>query len=191
MNYINYYNGENCMYSFTFEGFSKEEATRIQAYLLQDNPLFINDEEVLNKINESPKEIFKCEAYTEGEIYIKKALDSEDHYILFGYCKTVNNQLEKEYNMSCNIYEGMNFIAFVSLLESRGIYSCQTSTFSWVYEPKVNPNKLTRYDSRKVGGMLLDETLSEDYEVSENFNIRDNPVAIFTNNKKETKVKKK
>ena len=32
MSYINYYNGENKLISFEFEGLTKEEALRIQAY---------------------------------------------------------------------------------------------------------------------------------------------------------------
>ena len=58
MSYINYYNGENSLISFEFEGLTKEEGKRIQAYLLQDSTFFIQDEEALKKISEEASELF-------------------------------------------------------------------------------------------------------------------------------------
>lgn len=191
MSYINYYNGENSLISFEFDGLTKEESERIQAYLLQDSTFFIKDEEALKKISEEPIELFKCEPYTEGEIYIKRSNDNKDHFILSGYSRSINGDQECEYNMSSNIYEGLNFIAFVSILENRKNSHCEFSSFSWIYEKAYDPNKLLRYDSKNglIGNFEPTYAIVE-YETTDGFTIKSNPIKTFNKNKKETKIKK-
>lgn len=191
MSYINYYNGENNLYSFEFDGLTKEESERIQAYLLQDSTFFIKDEDALKKISEEPIELFKCEPYTEGEIYIKRSNDNKDHFVLSGYSRSVNGDKEYEYNMSSNIYEGLNFIAFVNILENRKNNHCEFSSFSWIYEKAHDPNKLLRYDIKNGPIGRIDPTYDiVEYEIVDGFTIKSSPVETFNKNKKETKVKK-
>ena len=166
MSYINYYNSENSLISFEFEGLTKEEATRLQAHLLQDSTFFIQDEEALKKISEEQQKLFKCDDYTKGEIYIKKLPENRDHYILDGYQKHVVGNDEYKFGLYANIYEGLNFIAFEGMKKNIDLCSYVSTTINWMYEKSYDPNKLVRFD------------------------IKNGPTEVFNKNKKETKVKK-
>ena len=191
MSYINYYNGENSLISFEFEGLTKEEGNRIQAYLLQDSTFFIQDKEALKKISEEAIELFKCDDYIEGEIYIKKSPENKDQYILEGYQKHVVGSDEYEFSLFSNIYEGLNFIAFESTKKNIQSPSCVSSSINWMYEKAYDPTKLVRFaiKNRPIG--RLEPTYERiEYETVDGFNIKKDPTEVFNKNKKEAKVKK-
>ena len=191
MSYINYYNGENSLISFEFEGLTKEEGKRIQAYLLQDSTFFIQDEEALKKISEEAIELFKCDDYVEIEIYIKKSPENKDHYILEGYQKHVVGNDEYEFSLFSNIYEGLNFIAFESMKKNIQSSSCVSSSINWMYEKAYDPTKLVRFDIKNGPIGRIEPTYEIiEYEIVDGFNIKKDPTEVFNKNKKEAKVKK-
>ena len=191
MSYINYYNGENKLISFEFDGLTKEEALRIQAYLLQDSTFFIDDEESLKRIGEEPIELFKCDDYVEGEIYIKKSKENRDHYILDGFQRHVIGNDEYEFGLSANIYEGLNFIAFEGMKKNIHSCSCTSTSINWMYEKSYDPTKLVRYDIKNGPIGRIEPTYEIlEYETVEGFNIKKDPTEVFNKNKKEAKVKK-
>lgn len=187
MKYKNYYNGENESFSFEFEGLTKEESLRIQAYLLKDSEIYINDLDSLNKISEQQEEISTAKGYSIGEVYIRKDLKVKGHFILSGYKKVVDSSGGvREYNLSSNIYEGLNFISTVSVLEDRGNISHKMSSVCWCYEKNRRPDKLIRYDAMK-GPTAIEEYDVIEYEVNNGFSIESNPTEIFKQNKRELK----
>lgn len=186
MKYKNYYNGEDESLSFEFEGLTKEESLRIQAYLLKDNDIYINDSDSLNKIDEQPKEISTEKGYSEGHIYIRKNQSNQGHYMLDGYKKIVDSLGDiSEYNLSANIFEGLNFISMVCMLEDRRTMSHKMSSTCWCYEKSHKPDKLICYNT--VKSLTSEEYDVIEYTVNEEFSIESNPTEIFRKNKKEIK----
>lgn len=190
MEYVNYYNGENTSVKFEFRGMSKEEAERVQAYLLRDNKFYIDDEDALSKISEHEEEILSDKNYSKTDIIIRKDPNQKGHMTLEGYMTVVDGQQDRfEYNLSSNIYEGLNFIAIVSLLQDRQSCECQFQSINWCYEKSYKPDKLIRYDIKTspIGGPGTTYDIIE-YEVEPGFKITSNPTQVFSNNKKELRT---
>lgn len=187
MKYKNYYNGENESFSFEFEGLTKEESLRVQAYLLKDNSIYINDFDSLDRISEQQEPISTEKGYSIGKIYIRKNKNNSGHLILSGYKKIVDCIGNvTEFNLSSNIYEGLNFISIVCLLEEKNNIVRGMSSTCWCYEKSYKPDKLTRYNSKK-GLPIVDENEVIEYTVNDGFCIASNPTEVFKQNKKEIK----
>ena len=186
MEYKNYYIGENEWALFEFEGLTKEESLRIQAYLLKDNDIYINDPDSLNKISEQHKEISMEKGYSASCIYIRKKQNDQGHYVLSGYKKIVDSVGGiNGYNLSANIFEGLNFISMVCTLEDRETMSHKMSSTCWCYEKSYKPDKLIRYNT--VKSLTSEEHDVFEYTVNDDFSIESNPTEIFKQNKKEIK----
>ena len=195
--YCNYYNGENANFTFMFENFEKEEAERIQAFLLQDSHFIIDDENVLDNIGRENISLIRDKNFTLGKIVISKDPQDKGHFIILGSSKT-KDSLGEETGLIYrgNIYEGLNFIAIVGLVQDEQTKTCHFSEVNWCYEKTVDPNRLTRYNIKnQTLGATVDKWDLEGgdivYTVSEDFKITDNPTKAFKESKKEVKVKKR
>lgn len=195
--YCNYYNGENANFTFYFEGFEKEEAERIQAFLLQDSHFIIDDSDVLEKIGKENISMIRDKNFTLGQVVISKDPEDKGHFVING-SSTSKDGLGDESSLTYrgNIYEGLNFIAIIGLVQDNQTKTCKFSEVNWCYEKTVDPTKLTRHNIKNAPiGATSDkwDLEGEDvvYTVSEDFKITDNPIKVFKEGKKEIKVKKK
>lgn len=195
--YYNYYNGEDANFTFIFDDFTKEEAERIQAYMLQDSHFIIEDENVLEKIGKEKIESIKDKNFTLGVVTISKDQNDKGHFIISGWSKTRDfDGAESGLIYRGDIYEGLNFIAIKGLVQDEKTHECKFSEVNWCYEKSVDLTRLIRYNIKNtpIGASndkwdLENEDIA--YYVGEDFKISDNPTKTFKEEKKEIKVKKR
>lgn len=198
--YVNYYNGEKMNIAFFFDGIIKEEAKRLQAYMLQDSHFIIDDNAVLDKLSENQEEIVADKDYTVGHITISSDENDKGHFKILGCSKTIDSQnKESALIYRGDIYAGLNCVAIVGLVQDEQTNTCHFSEVNWCYEKSVDPTSLTRYNiKRRPLNFDFDRHDSLDlegedlvYTVSDNFRITDDPTSVFKKSKKEIKVKKR
>ena len=195
--YCNYYNGEDANFAFVFEGMDKEEAERVQAYILQDSHFIIDDENVLDNLGKQEITSIRDKNFTLGHITIAKDSHDKGHYTINGWSKTKDFEGQDLDLRYCgNVYQGLNFIAVIGLVQDEKTKSCRFSEINWCYEKSVDPTRLTRHNIKNaVLGATTDRWDLEGgdvvYTVSEDFKITDNPTKTFKESKKEVKVKKR
>lgn len=195
--YYNYYNGEKANFTFFFDGFTEEEAKRIQAYMLQDSHFIIEDENALENIGKEKITSIRDKNFTLGTITVSKDPQDKGHFSILGCSTTKDFQGDEiELIYRGDIYEGLNFIAIKGLVQDKKTCTCKFSEVNWCYEKSVDPTKLTRYNikTRPLGERNDSLDLEgEDivYCVKEGFKITDNPAKTFKTAKKEVKAKRR
>lgn len=195
--YYNYYNGENANFTFFFDGFTKEEAERVQAYMLQDSHFILDDENVLENIGKEKITQIRDKNFTLGTITISKDPQDKGHFIILGCSRTKDFQGDESGLIyRGDIYEGLNFIAIKGLVQDEQTHMCKFSEVNWCYEKTVDPTRLTRYNIKNTPlGANSDkwDLEGEDivYRVKEGFRITDNPTKAFKESIKEVQVKKR
>lgn len=195
--YINYYNGEDANFSFIFEGVTKEEALRVQAYMLQDSHFIIQDENALEKLSEEQVEITREKNFTKGNISISKDSHDKGRLIITGSSKTTDFQGDVTGLVyRGNIYSGLNFIAITGIVEDEQTRMCKFSEVNWCYEKSVDPTRLTRHNIKNNPNGSKEDKLDlegEDiiYMVNEGFKITDNPTEVFKTAIRKLRVKRK
>ncbi len=195
--YCNCYNGENANFTFYFEDFEKEEAERIQAFLLQDSHFIIDDPNVLENIGKENISMIRNKNFTLGQVVISKDPEDKGHFIIKG-SSTSKDGVGDESSLTYrgNIYEGLNFIAIIGLVQDNQTKECKFSEVNWCYEKSVDPTRLTRYNIKTRPLGERNDSLDLEggdvvYIVEEGFKITDDPTKAFKTAKKEVKAKKR
>ena len=196
--YVNYYNDENTNLTFEFNNMTKEEAKRLQAYMLQDNHLIIYDENILDKISEKKEEIDETKPYMTGVITLEKSKSDKGHTTISGTSKSVDFSGEETITRYCaNIFEGLNFVSISGFREDEKTHHCMFSSVNWFHDKIYNPERVVRFNTKQmtIGAIEQDKFDLEgedlEYTVSEGFDISHNPTEEFKKGMKSVKVKKK
>jgi len=196
MEYLNFYNNEeeNATILFKFDEIKKEEALRLQAYLLKDNTFFVVDEDSLDKISEENRISSSKKISTIGEISLEKDPTDLNNIILSGTIITIDSSNQKHnYEISGSIFEGLNFVAITASKQDIQTSEHEFLSVNWCYEKSYKEDKLIRNDIKTPSTWIASEPDCDviEYTVSDGFNIKENPTEVFKENKKTPKVKRK
>ncbi len=195
--YVNYYNGDNTNITFEFEEMTKEEAERIQAYMLQDSHLIIYDEDVLSKISEESEEVVPTRSYMRGTLVFRRDPEDKGHISFTGTSENTDYSGEvSSYKYRGNIFEGLNFVAVLGIREDTKTNYCKFSSINWFHDKVYNPNVIVRSNIRteSIGDNPDKWDLEKEdleYAVADGFDVTKNPTSEFIKGKKSVKVKKK